>query len=179
MLTTKDIYREGAHLGVRMGVFLSVASLLSFMSDYNSLLSIIAFPMLISVPALHYFLLRSVYRRYGGSQFSSMWMLGIVIFVGGSMICSLATYCYLRFFDPDFFYRTATALMEVAKGRPDTADLYNMLKVSVEGGLLPSIVDYCMQMMLLTIFVGSLLTIFLIPIVRFTQRRNNNESKTF
>lgn len=174
MLTTKDIYREGAHLGVRMGVFLTVASLLSFLSDNNSLLGIIAFPMLISVPALHYFLLRSAYRRYDcNSTFSSMWMLGIVIFVGGSMICALATYCYLQFFDPDFFYRTATTMMEVAKDRADTADLYNMLKISIEGGLLPSPIDYCVQMMLLTIFMGSLLSIVLIPIVRLAHRRSN------
>lgn len=166
-------------MGVRMGVFLTVASLLSFLSDYNSLLGIIAFPMLISVPALHYFLLRSVYRRYGcSSSFSSMWMLGIVIFVGGSMICALATYCYLQFFDPDFFYRTASAMMEVTKDRADTADLYKMLKISIEGGLLPSSIDYCVQMMMLTIFTGSILSIFLIPIVRFAHRRSNDNFKT-
>ena len=42
MLTSQDIYREGAHNGVYMGLFLAVVSVLSFLSDRNSLLGIIA-----------------------------------------------------------------------------------------------------------------------------------------
>ena len=106
MLTSQDIYREGAHNGVYMGLFLAVVSVLSFLSDRNSLLGIIAMPMLVCVPALHFSLLRSAYRKYGlDASFSALWMLGITIFVGASMICALATYCYLDFADPDFFYR--------------------------------------------------------------------------
>ncbi len=106
MLTSQDIYREGAHNGVYMGLFLAVVSVLSFLSDRNSLLGIIAMPMLVCVPAIHFSLLRSAYRKYGlDASFSALWMLGITIFVGASMICALATYCYLDFADPDFFYR--------------------------------------------------------------------------
>ena len=54
MLTSQDIYREGAHNGVYMGLFLAVVSVLSFLSDRNSLLGIIAMPMLVCVPALHF-----------------------------------------------------------------------------------------------------------------------------
>ena len=138
MLTSKDIYREGAHNGVYMGLFLAVVSVLSFLSDRNSLLGIIAMPMLVCVPALHFSLLRSAYRKYGlDASFSALWMLGITIFVGASMICALATYCYLDFADPDFFYRTATAMMEIMKGRPEMAETYKTFKVMVDGGLLP------------------------------------------
>ena len=141
MLTSQDIYREGAHNGVYMGLFLAVVSVLSFLSDRNSLLGIIAMPMLVCVPALHFSLLRSAYRKYGlNASFSALWMLGITIFVGASMICALATYCYLDFADPDFFYRTATAMMEIMKGRPEMAETYKTFKVMVDGGLLPSAV---------------------------------------
>ena len=44
------------------------------------------------------------------------------------MICALATYCYLDFADPDFFYRTATAMMEIMKGRPEMAETYKTFK---------------------------------------------------
>ena len=81
MLTSQDIYREGAHNGVYMGLFLTVVSVLSFLSDRNSLLGIIAMPMLVCVPAIHFSLLRSAYRKYGlDASFPALWMLGITIF---------------------------------------------------------------------------------------------------
>lgn len=166
MITSQDVYREGAHKGVYMGVFLSTLSLLSFLSDHNSLFGIIVLPMIISVPALHFMLLRSALRSYGEATFSALWMLGITIFIGASMICALTTYCYLDLADPDFFYRTATKMMDIMKSRPETADTYKAMKTMVDGGLLPSNIEFCIQMMLLTIFCGSLLTIVLIPFVR-------------
>ena len=177
MLTSQDIYREGAHNGVYMGLFLAVVSVLSFLSDRNSLLGIIAMPMLVCVPAIHFSLLRSAYRKYGlDASFSALWMLGITIFVGASMICALATYCYLDFADPDFFYRTATAMMEIMKGRPEMAETYKTFKVMVDGGLLPSNIEFCIQMMMLTIFSGSLLTIVLIPLVKLRFRGFNKRN---
>lgn len=103
-------------------------------------------------------------------------MLGITIFVGASMICALATYCYLDFADPDFFYRTATAMMEIMKGRPEMAETYKSFKVMVDGGLLPSNIEFCIQMMMLTIFSGSLLTIVLIPLVKLRFRGFNKRN---
>ena len=176
MITSQEVYREGAHKGIYMGVFLTVLSLLSLLSDRNPLLGIIVLPMIVSVPALHFMLLRSAMRRYGGASFSALWMLGITIFIGASMICALTTYCYLDFYDPDFFYRTATTMMEIMKNRPETVESYKAIKTIVDGGLLLSNIEFCVQMMLFTIFCGSLLTIVLIPFVRM---RRNLPSKHF
>ena len=90
------------------------------------------------------------------------------------MICALATYCY--FADHDLFYITATEMMEIKKGPHEIAETNKTFKVMVDGGLLPSNIEFCLQMMMLTIFSGSLLTIVLIPLVKLRFRGFNKRN---
>ena len=67
-------------------------------------------------------------------------------------------------------------MMEIMKGRPEMAETYKTFKVMIEGGLLPSNIEFCIQMMMLTIFSGSLLTIVLIPLVKLRFRGFNKRN---
>ena len=50
------------------------------------------------------------------------------------------------------------------------------IRIVVDGGLLPSNIEFCIQMMMLTIFSGSLLTIVLIPLVKLRFRGFNKRN---
>ncbi len=160
-----------------MGAYLTVLSLLSFMSDKVPMFGLLALVLMVGGPVMHYVLLCKAYSENGCSaNFSALWVLGITEFVGASLICALFTYGYLALFDPDFFYRTIETMAEMLKSQPASHDTYKMLRVAIDGGLVPSNIEYCVQMMMLTIFSGSILTLILIPFVKIRYRSRVNNS---
>ena len=175
MMTIQDVYREGAYKGVPMGIYLSVLSVLSMMTDSYPSISLVAWPMILLVPVVHWLLLYIVYARYkGGATFSQIWMTGITEFFGASLICALITYAYLQYCDPDFFYRIVTSLAKTLEGDPQMSELSKSLKIVIDGGLVPTNIEYCGQMMMFTVFSGSVLTIVLIPLVKLRYRLRHN-----
>ena len=66
-------------------------------------------------------------------------------------------------------------MAEILKSQPASQDTYKMLRVAIDGGLVPSNIEYCVQMMMLTIFSGSILTLILIPFVKIRYRRQVNK----
>lgn len=175
-MTVQNVYKEGAYKGLYMGAYITVLSLLSFMSDKVPMFGLLALVLMVGGPLMHYVLLCKAYSANGCSaNFSALWVLGITEFVGASLICALFTYGYLTIFDPDFFYRTIETMAEILKSQPASQDTYKMLRVAIDGGLVPSNIEYCVQMMMLTIFSGSILTLILIPFVKIRYRRQVNK----
>ncbi len=175
-MTVLNVYKEGAYKGLYMGVYITLLSLLSFMSDRVPMFGLLALLLMAGVPVMHYVLLGKAYSANGcNANFSALWVLGITEFVGASLICALFTYGYLSLFDPDFFYRTIEMMAEMLKSQPASQDSYKMLRVAIDGGLVPSNIEYCVQMMMLTIFSGSVLTLILIPFVKLRYRHRGEQ----
>ena len=169
MITTEQVYKNGAYKGLVMGLYLSVVSIFSMLSDSVPLLSMVALPMLVCLPLLQYRLLYIEWRKADYSAtFSSLWMLGITIFIGGSLVCALLT-----LFDPDFFMRSTQAMVDTLQADPQlrSSDLCRMLKASIEAGLVPSPIEFCVQMIMFTVFSGSILSLVLTPIVKLRKPR--------
>lgn len=174
MITIEQVYKNGAYKGLVMGLYLSVVSIFSMLSDSVPLLSMVALPMLVCLPLLQYRLLYIEWRKADYSAtFSSLWMLGITIFIGGSLVCALLTYGYLTLFDPDFFMRSTQAMVDTLQADPQlrSSDLCRMLKASIEAGLVPSPIEFCVQMIMFTVFSGSILSLVLTPIVKLRKPR--------
>lgn len=172
MITNDQLYKEGANRGLTLGIYLTAISIFSMMSDRVPLLSIIALPMLLCLPLFYYTLLFAVYKKYGyDARFSVLWMLGICASIGGALICALFTYLYLQYSDPDFFLRSLNSAVEVLKTSPQYAEQVRVIKVTIDGGLIPSPMQYCVEMFMLTVLVGSLLSIVLIPLVKLRKKK--------
>ena len=88
----KSIYRRGADDGLILGIYFSVMSILSMTTQNMPLLSLASLIMFLLVPFVLYRFLRKCYvAEHGLSQFSALWMLGILIVPFGSLICVAVT----------------------------------------------------------------------------------------
>lgn len=162
----KSIYRRGAENGLVMGVFLSVL----FLAMANSLevawLGLVSMVMVLSVPFLTYGLLRRSYRTdLGLSKFSELWMEGIVIFAGGSVIMAVVALAYMRWIEPSFIMTQVTAVADVYREAGETG-IADMFDNAVAGHALPTPAEVAVELVWLGIFSGSMLSMLMTLLVK-------------
>lgn len=173
----KSIYRRAADNGLVFGIILSVLFLLFVFSGSMPLLSFLALAMFVAVPGLiFYFLRRCFTEEKGLTTFSGLWSLGILIFLFGSLICSVVTYIYLQYIEPTFIYdqaRMALTLyqsIESMKG----SELVTVMEQAITQNMLPTPIQFVFQMIWMTTFSGSILSMIISVIVRAIKLKNVN-----
>ena len=165
----KSIYRTGAENGAVFGIYLTVLSIM-FMYGFDSVLFMyLSMAMFLGIPGVVYFYMRKYHvSLHGISQFSALWMLGILIFLFGSLICGVVTYVWMQYIEPTFIYdqvQMAIKLYETVPGE-NARMLTDILKQAVENHMLPSAIDIVIEMIMLTTFVGSIISMMLSAVVR-------------
>lgn len=152
-----------------MGIYLTLIFLFTVLSEQFSLLSLTGLAMLCYTPFFTYRLIVKIHKKYFcTSDFASLWMLGISIFIGGSMICALCSYAYLQYIDPNFIYRQAVNAAELYKELdPDnTSGIAEVIDSLIDNNMLPTPIEVAVEMLWTTTFFGSLLSMLLSAIVR-------------
>ena len=83
----KNIYARGADDGAWMGLYLVAIFGCLAASSVAPIASVPAVVLMLGVPFLTYYFLRRTHRAaYGLTQFSALWMQGIVMFACGALI---------------------------------------------------------------------------------------------
>ena len=152
-----------------MGIYLTLIFLFTVLSEQFSLLSLAGLAMLCYIPFFTYRLIVKIHKKYFcTSDFASLWMLGISIFIGGSMICALCSYAYLQYIDPNFIYRQAVNAAELYKELdPDnTSGIAEVIDSLIDNNMLPTPIEVAVEMLWTTTFFGSLISMLLSAIVR-------------
>lgn len=166
----KSLYRRGADNGLIFGIYLSVMSILLMLSVDTPNLSIPALVMIAGIPFLIFYFLRKLYKdEFGYTKFSSLWMLGILVFLFGSLICGVVTYIYLQFIQPDYIYDMMNTALDLAKSNPPSPQndqLVNILDKAIKEKMIPSPIELVIQMIWFSSFAGSILSIILAGIVK-------------
>ena len=174
-MTAGVVYREGAHKGLLMGLYLSILFFTMVFSDRLPLLAVISFAQLVGVPFFTYKLMNATNKKYHRTgDFPSLWMLGIAIFIGGSLICGLVTYSYLQYVEPDYFYRMMQNAIDTYTSIPEfkNSELVDLLNKAIEKEMLPTPIQFSIEMLWNTTFFGSLLSMILAAIIK---RRNGKQ----
>ena len=169
MISPKTVYREGAEKGVYMGIYLMAMFFAIILSEWLSIASIVATILIVGLPLFAYKLIVRVHKKYFCSaDFPSLWMLGIMIFIGGSMICALASYAYLQYADPEFIARQAEYALDTYKSLPESqnSEMVSMMQQAVKNGILPTPIEFSVEMLWMTSFCGSLLSAVLSAVAR-------------
>ncbi|MDE6309622.1 MAG: hypothetical protein K2L81_05445, partial [Muribaculaceae bacterium] len=95
--TRKTGVRRGAEQGLLMGVWLSATFVVAASSLWVNALSLLALLMMSAVPVMVYFMLRRTYiKDYCCTLYSELWMQGIMVFIGGSIIMASVSYLYMK-----------------------------------------------------------------------------------
>ena len=165
----KSIYRVGAEKGAWFGIYLSVLSIMLMYGFDSVLLMYASIALFLGIPGVAYFYIRKYHvSLHCMSQFSALWMLGILIFLFGSLICGVVTYVWMQYVEPTFIYdqvQMAIKLYESVPGE-NARMLTDILKQAVENHMLPSAIDIVIEMIMLTTFVGSIISMIISAIVR-------------
>ena len=177
-MEVKNVYRQGAEDGLTFGILLTMISLAFIYSGASSLISVLAVVLLLLPPvALYLFQYRYATRVNNLADISALWMLGLMISLCGSLICGVVTYVWLQYVEPTFIYDQVQGAINVWKQVPEMSSdpMLENMQHAIDGGLLPSPIEFVMNMILLTTFLGSLQSLLLGVVARFLTK---TKSKT-
>lgn len=164
----KPAIKRGAEQGLIMGLYLSLTFVAAASTMWHQWVSIPALLLMAGVPAIIYFMLRRTYvADYGCTTFSEMWMQGIMIFVGGSIIMATVSYLYMKVLVPDYILQLFERSIEAMTAMGQTEQAHLVRRIIDQGKILtPG--EVAIEFVWVGIFSGSLLSMVMAWIVRLT-----------
>ncbi len=178
--TNKSPYKYGADLGLWMGLYLMLISACFLLSMRLTGLAMFAFPLMIGVPVVLYFMLRRIYKESPINRtLSALWMSGIMTFICGSLICGILTAGWLLIFQPNFFYEYvagAIRLLQEGSGASQYATQIGLMQEMIDKKLLPTPMEFVVSMIWTTAFLGSLTSLVVAWMVRLTAGGGSNNN---
>ncbi len=178
-------YKVGARRGLFFGPYLCLIFFATIYSQSIPFLGLIALLAIIAVPFVIYKALRSTFVAEGGmSTLSSLWMQGIMIFIGGSLVCAVASTVYMRWVNPSFLSSTIAQAIDFYASIPDddrAAQVADLLNRMVEAHAIPSPIYVAIEMVWISIFSGSLLSLLMALLARARSAKppKRNQSQSF
>lgn len=171
-------YKRGADDGLLFGMLLTAIFFAGVLSVDYPVACLLAAAGILSVPFVIYKFLRRAYvADMGLTLLSSLWMQGIMIFGCGALIAGIIATVYLKWVDPDFINaRIADAIRLYRESdMPSGERMAETLEAMVKSHLIPSAVQIIVEMIWLSIFSGSLLSLLMALLAR---ARRVDDSKT-
>lgn len=165
----KSPYRRGADDGFFFGIYLSAMFFASVYSLDAPLLGVISFLMVLAVPFIIYRFLRRTYvEEYGTTLLSALWMQGIMIFLCGALICGAVSLIYLKWINPSFIVDQMRTVIDIYSGSgwESGEEMADMMQRIIDNNLVPTSISIVMEMIWLSVFSGSLLSLLMSLLVR-------------
>ena len=158
---TKSIYQRAGEWGIPFGLYMACAAVSSIFADKFPPLGYVFFILLICTPIVVY-----RFQRYkfiedrGNSDHAALWMLGIMLFILGTVVSGFIVYLVLQYLRPDFMYEQAQAALELygksAKGQE--SEMLRVLQRMVDEHLMPSPIQVVFDSFWFIAFGGSVLS---------------------
>ena len=152
----------GARRGLILGAWLTCMFLLSMLNGMP-LASLLFIAMAIGVPILVYRWLRATYvADKGFTTLSGLWMQGIIMFAGASLISTTVAVGYFKWVNPHYVADMATQMIAVynSSTMSGAQEIAKTLQTMLDAGVLPTAQDVALEMFWLTMFCGSMLSLF-------------------
>ena len=177
--TVRSIYRRGADNGLLLGLYFCIIIGFSVDGERVQAVGFISTLMMLGVPFLVYRFLKKTYVEHRGlAQFSALWTQGIIAFAGAGLILAFVVFIYIRFVDPEIILRQLDNLIRIYTevDNPRADDMITVLTNMRDMHLYPSARDIVVQLELLSIFSGSILSMLMSLLVRMkTPLKSNNQ----
>ena len=165
----KSIYKRGADDGLWLGLYFCAMFALSVCSLSVPAVNAVVAVMALGVPFLTYFFLRRTHvAAHGLTQFSALWMQGIVMFACGCLIFGFAGIVYLRWIDPGFMQRVLQMGVDFYRSSDNEAAqiMADEFQKVIDTKSVPSAADVVLGWMWLGMFSGSMLSMLEAGLVR-------------
>ena len=157
----KNIFQRAGEWGIPFGLYLGCAGTASIYADVFPPLAFVFLVMLLGIPVVVYGLQRYKFIEDDGfTEYSGLWMLGILLFICGTIISSLVIALVLQYGRPDFMYVQAERTIEMMRDMPKEqyGEMMHVLQRMIDEQLMPSAIDTVMSMFWFITFGGSVLS---------------------
>ena len=162
-------YKRGADDGVTFAIYLTALFFASIYSIDVPLLSFVVLLLVLGVPFMIYMYLRRAYvADKGFTLLSGLWMHGIMIFLCGSALSAVVQVIYLKWLNPHYIsdmVKTAIDLYSQLPGE-NAERMTDILQKIIDNNMVPSAISIVMEMLWLSVFSGSLLSVLMALLVR-------------
>ena len=143
-----------------MGLYMTVMSLCTLFYDKVPLLSVMFLVMLIGGPVLIYrFQRRYFVEEDGMTEYSALWMQGILMVIYGALIAGAVTLVVLQWVRPTLLYDQAQQVLDTYSAMPEAkaqmAMFLDVLQKMVDENLMPKPIDVVFSMFWMVAFTGS------------------------
>lgn len=172
---SNSVFSRGARQGLIMGLYLSLLFIAMAASLSWPWLSIPAMILIAGTPAVTFVMLRrSFIADHGLSLFSELWMQGIIIFFGGSLIMATVSYIYMKVIVPDYILSIFLQMVDVSRQMGNIAQA-DLLQRIIDQGQIFTPAEIAFEFIWLGVFSGSILSMVITWIVRRIKIPNSSQ----
>jgi len=157
----KSIYQRAGEWGVPFGLYMSCAAVCSIFADWFMPLHLLFLVLLLGMPVVtYYFQRRKFIEDDGFTEYAGLWMLGIMLYILGTLLCSFIVFLVLQYGRPGFVYEQAQAAIEVYNQMPQMKDseMLRVLQLAIDKKALPTPIELVMSVFWFVTFAGSLVS---------------------
>ncbi len=155
----KNIFQRAAEWGIPFGLYLASAGTSAIYADLFPPLSAIFLVLLLGTPLVtYYFQRRKFIEDDGFTDYSSLWMLGILLFILGTVLASCIIFVVLQYLRPGYIYETAQAAIDAYSKMPEMkgSEFLVLLQEIVEQKMLPTPIEAVFNAFWFITFGGSI-----------------------
>ena len=177
MKQKRTIYQCASQWGLPFGLYLSCAAITSIFADYFLPLNILFYIMVLALPFIvYYFQRRKFIEDDGFTEYAALWMLGILLFILGSIIAGFIVFLILQYIRPDFMYDQARQVIEAYSKMPQMRDseILHVLQRMVDEHLMPTPIETVFNAFWFTSFGGSVISAITALIAQRPLKRYRN-----
>ncbi|MFI3239720.1 MAG: DUF4199 domain-containing protein [Bacteroidales bacterium] len=169
----KSIYKSAANDGLIFGGYLTAIFISYVLASVNVMFAWVLNLLILAIPYVTYrFIRRCNKGRFNCMSISEMWMYGMLLYIYGALICGIVTFAYIRFIEPNLITNQLQMALDIYKSVDELKDseFVAVVEQGIEQGLVPSAIDFVIQMMWVTSFFGSVLSLIIALIIRLINR---------
>ena len=139
-----SIYQKASVWGFPFGLYLACAGVASVFMDWFQPLAFVFMVLVLGTPLVAYYFQRRYFIEEDGfTEYAALWMLGIILFMLGTVLASFIMFLVIQFVRPEFVYDQAKEVIRSYSEVPELRDgeLVRVLRRAVDERMLPSPIE--------------------------------------
>ena len=139
-----SIYQKASVWGVPFGLYLTCAGTTSVFMDWFPPLAFVFMLLILGAPlVVYYFQRRHFIEENGFAEHAALWMLGIMLYMFGTVLASFIMFLIIQYGRPEFAYDQANHIIKSYSEIPELRDgeFVSVLKRAVEQRALPTPIE--------------------------------------
>ena len=139
-----SVYQRASVWGFPFGLYLACAGVSSVFADWFLPLGYIFIMLTVGAPlVVYYFQRRYFIEEDGFAEYAAVWMLGIMLYMFGTVLASFIMFLVIQYGRPEFVYDQANLVIKFYSEIPEMRDseFVSVLKRAVEKQALPTPIE--------------------------------------